>query len=120
MTRYDSKYYNKPRKPICSGIWYYYCSLCCKKYIISGSHKKCYTCWDPICMEIFPTQEEYIEHAKRWHKDLYCETCQLIINLPGRYKIVHDKTKAQRIKETMKNHRKQFHNEDIKDKTLFC
>ena len=123
MTRYDSSRYNRPRKPICNGIWYYHCNICGKKYIISGSHKKCYQNWDPICMYLFKTNEEYIEHAKKRHKDLFCEICQQIIKLPDKRldSSFSTKPRSVRSKELMKNHMSVFHkdHELSQDKTMF-
>ena len=66
-----------PGKPICSGIWYWYCLSCKKKYINNKGHSQCYRNFCRLCDINFEKDEEYMSHVMICHRDNFCENCRV-------------------------------------------
>ena len=67
-----------PGRPICSGIWHWYCVVCHKRYVNQKGHVKCYKNYCRVCEISLPSDDAYKEHAMLIHFDTYCSTCNTI------------------------------------------
>ena len=85
---------DKPQKPGVTGIWYWHCAVCLKKYTKDNAHNACYQRYCTICELSFINNEKLKEHLGKYHvnEDVYCKICKM--------------TYEQRV---MENHKKQFH-----------
>lgn len=65
-------------RPICSGIWYWYCLTCHKRYINNKGHAKCYKNFCRVCEINFENNDQYLRHANIIHMDTFCERCKVV------------------------------------------
>ena len=56
----------------------YHCSVCFKRYYKSGAHNKCYKRYCILCSFAFPTEQEFLAHAQKWHPMKFCKHCQQV------------------------------------------
>jgi hypothetical protein len=69
-----------PRRPNCNGIFKFSCRVCCKDYVRSGAHAKCYQRYCHICTRVLSSPEELKDHLKTYHKRNQCRKCRKYIN----------------------------------------
>lgn len=71
---------NKPFvRPTASKPWYFTCSVCTKPHYKWGSHNTCYKRWCDMCQIVLKTPEELKEHALKWHKQNFCDLCNMTV-----------------------------------------
>lgn len=69
-----------PTKPICSGVWNWYCVCCKKTYMNNKSHESCYLSYCRVCEMDLLNFEDYILHTELFHADATCKKCLVTFN----------------------------------------
>ena len=81
MRKRRGKKTDHPVKPITVGIWYWWCDICCKKYIKDDAHASCYDRFCILCEMSFKDVKLCEAHIERYHSNERCDICnQLFID----------------------------------------
>ena len=81
---------NKPFvRPTASKPWYFTCVVCNRNHYKWGAHVSCYQRWCDECQEAFKSPDELREHALKWHKGNFCESCNMTIKCLKKHSCNH-------------------------------
>lgn len=91
-----------PTKPICSGVWNWYCVCCKKTYMNNKSHESCYLAYCRICEVNYGGYDEYIQHTIDFHEHNTCSKCNVTFHDMSKHtkctplkKAIHNKAKSK-------------------------